>query len=265
MSTEHGASQPSAEPVPYVSVLEELRALRAEARCGLPFRFLLGTSRFEEMVAYMDGYLRCAWRNGVDDLAYGAFRDWLSDIKGEFSEGWKQHYVAVCGGDHERAMMRLLDFVAEFLSLPQQSSVALPPGAQELPPALFPASEHYVSVLDELLYIRSRVQSGFPLWLAIGTETLPTLLTLIHGYLRCAERHGLSDSRWLAFSHWLSEARNLPSDSLAPALLRRSGGDHIEAMKHLLELVAASVQEHPGLNRARGWEGAAGSKSSSTD
>jgi hypothetical protein len=218
-------------PSPYVSVLDELLHLRAEARRGWPFHVQLGTRRFEEMVAYTDGYLRCAWRNGVDDSEYGAFRDWLSEVRGELPEDWKRHYLEACGGDSERAMMRLLDFAAEF--------VALHPRAP--PSSLFPGPERYVSVLEELLYIRARVRSGFPFWLALGTETLPTLLTLVRGYVRCAERHGLADSRWLAFSRWLAEARHLTPE----ALLSDASGDHLAAMTRLLGLVATYEQEGP--------------------
>jgi hypothetical protein len=237
MSRELDGPAKLSEPVHYLSVLTELLDLRSRAQHGQPFRLLLGSERFEEMVAYKDGYVRCAWRNGVDDLEYAAFRDWLRDIRGEFPNDWVRSYVDICGGDHERAMMRLLDFVAEYVALRQRTSPPENPELQVPPPTFFSPPERYVSVLEELRHIHSNTQRGFPFWLALGTETLPALSTFIRGYLRCAERHGITDMRWLAFSQWLVDTHHLATDSWEVSLLQRSNDDHIQAMRHLLDFV----------------------------
>ncbi|HYO59319.1 hypothetical protein [Archangium sp.] len=224
-----------------VSVLVELMDIRTHARSGRPLSDLLGSEHFEEMVAYIEGYLRCAWRSGCQDNEYIHFRDWLSDVKGEYPEGWKEHYVQVCGGDHEKAMMRLLGFIAEFLALRQPE----PPAQPSLTP------ERYVSLLDDLMSFYPDVQRGRPLWFFFGAETLPTLATYIRGYLRCGERHGCSDTRWKSFRRWLAESHALEPETWVPRLLERCGGDHPAAMRRLLDLATLFVHEHEPPKPAR--------------
>jgi len=70
------------------------------------------------MVAFTDGYRACQYANGIEDEEYGLFRDWLRDVKHEFpTEGWGEKYLRDCEGDHERAIQKYLDFVAEFVAL----------------------------------------------------------------------------------------------------------------------------------------------------
>jgi hypothetical protein len=43
---------------------------------------------------------------------------WLRDVKNELpGEGWAQKYLADREGDHERAIRKFLDFVAEYAAL----------------------------------------------------------------------------------------------------------------------------------------------------
>lgn len=99
------------------SLLDEMMEIREEAKRGRPFWFFFGSERFEALVAYTEGFLACRHRSASPDKEWGAFMSWLRDQKGALPSGWMQKYVDECGGDHGRAMMKFLDFVAEFVAL----------------------------------------------------------------------------------------------------------------------------------------------------
>jgi hypothetical protein len=223
--------------------------LRAQARSGKPFHLLLGAQRFEEMVASIEGYWRCSWRNGLVEGGYGDFRTWLRDVRGELPDGWTTSYLEICNGDHEKAMMRLLDFVAEYLKLHPRPPVA---SSSESPSQ--PEPERCVSVLDDWMAFLPDIQRGRPLWFFFGNETLPTLAAYVRGYLRCCERNGLVDTRWLAFSRWLAESKGLPPESWESRLLEDCGGAHPAAMRRLLDLAAEFAQSPPPGVRGRSRE-----------
>ncbi|WP_233261483.1 hypothetical protein [Vitiosangium sp. GDMCC 1.1324] len=66
----------------------------------------------------MDGYRACQRANGINDEEYIRFHDWLREVKHELpTEGWAAKYLRDCDGDHERAIRKFLDFVAEFVAL----------------------------------------------------------------------------------------------------------------------------------------------------
>ena len=53
--------------------------------------------------------------NGLPDQEFNDFMVWLRDVKREWPvEGWVKKYLRELGGDHEAAIKKFLDFVAEF-------------------------------------------------------------------------------------------------------------------------------------------------------
>jgi methylphosphotriester-DNA--protein-cysteine methyltransferase len=98
-----------------VYLLDYLMRLRQEKTRGLLLN--MGEVNVTRMVAFTDGYRACQRANGINDEEYGLFRDWLRDVKQEFpTEGWAAKYLRDCDGDHERAIRKYLDFVAEFVA-----------------------------------------------------------------------------------------------------------------------------------------------------
>jgi len=98
-------------------VLDYLMRLRQDALRGL-LAMYLGDINITRMVAFIDGYLSCEDANGIDDEEYVRFFRWLRDVKQELPpEGWGPKYLRDCEGDHERAIQKYLDFVAEFVAL----------------------------------------------------------------------------------------------------------------------------------------------------
>ncbi|HZH78265.1 MAG TPA: hypothetical protein VEY88_19710 [Archangium sp.] len=76
----------------------------------------IGEPNVDRFQGLITGYQMCQLDQGVDDVEYGQFREWLRD-KGEFpTEGWEAKYLRDCGGDPEQAIRKYLDFVAEFLA-----------------------------------------------------------------------------------------------------------------------------------------------------
>jgi len=100
----------------HVYLLEYLMRMRQNVSRQLLLN--MGYIDIGRMVAFTDGYRACQYANGIEDEEYGLFRDWLRDVKHEFpTEGWGEKYLRDCEGDHERAIQKFLDFVAEFVAL----------------------------------------------------------------------------------------------------------------------------------------------------
>ncbi|HLL01245.1 MAG TPA: hypothetical protein VK539_11700 [Myxococcaceae bacterium] len=102
-----------------ILLMDVLLFIRKEVDQGRPLWFFLGgETHVQAMVAFIAGYRAGCHYNGLDNTQYNAFVTWLRDVKHEFpGEGWAQKYLADCGGDHERAIRRFLDFVAEYTAL----------------------------------------------------------------------------------------------------------------------------------------------------
>lgn len=100
----------------HVYMLDYLMRLRQEKTRGLLLD--MGEVNVIRMVAFIDGYLSCQHANGIEDEEYIRFHEWLSHVKHELpTEGWAAKYLRDCEGDHERAIRKFLDFVAEFVAL----------------------------------------------------------------------------------------------------------------------------------------------------
>ncbi|HEX8441257.1 hypothetical protein [Archangium sp.] len=114
MSEENDATGPA--PHRHVYLLDYLMRMRQEKTRGLLLD--MGEVNVSLLVAFTAGYRACQSANGIRDEEYIRFRDWLRDVKHEFPmEGWDVKYLRDCDGDHERAIHKFLDFVAEFVSL----------------------------------------------------------------------------------------------------------------------------------------------------
>lgn len=75
----------------------------------------LGNTNAERFNTFIDGYNACADDNRLKNELYASFGTWLRDVKRELpEEGWPAKYLRDCNGDHQQAILRYLDFVAEF-------------------------------------------------------------------------------------------------------------------------------------------------------
>ncbi|MDY7230216.1 hypothetical protein [Hyalangium rubrum] len=109
-------SAPTAPPQRPVLLLDYLLRIRKDTLAGR-LAMHIGEPNIEHMVGFVNGYHSCMLSNGIEDEEYGRFFDWLM-AKGEFpGEGWAAKYLRDCHGDHEQAIRKYLDFVAEFIAL----------------------------------------------------------------------------------------------------------------------------------------------------
>jgi len=105
----------------HVYLLDYLMRLRQEKTRGLLLD--MGAVDVSLMVAFIDGYRACQRANGIRDEERIRFYDWLRDVKNELpTEGWDVKYLRDCDGDHERAIQKFLDFVAEFVALREREN-----------------------------------------------------------------------------------------------------------------------------------------------
>ncbi len=103
-------------PRPRMPLLDYLLRMRNDLLAGR-LGMHLGDPHVEQMQGFITGYNACMASSGTIDEEYGRFREWLR-MKGEFPpEGWAAKYLRDCHGDHEQAIRKYLDFVAEFVAL----------------------------------------------------------------------------------------------------------------------------------------------------
>jgi hypothetical protein len=80
--------------------------------------FATGFDTVESLVSFTLGWASNTQFNGGSDQEWQDFLDWLDEVKHELPpEGWHVKYLRDCGGDHERAALKFLDFAAEFVAL----------------------------------------------------------------------------------------------------------------------------------------------------
>lgn len=104
--------QPTSAPV---FTLDELLEMRRVGRIGL----YIGYARVERLAGYVDGYRLGLSMAGLKDEEYPRFEQWLQD-SGRITPGsaWEGPLLQAAHGDHEAAIHRFLDWVAEFRTLP---------------------------------------------------------------------------------------------------------------------------------------------------
>jgi hypothetical protein len=89
--------------------------MRGDARRGR-IGMYIGEADICRFAGFVDGYRFCCVERGEPDVEFTRFCEWLRVEKEEFPpEGWESKYMRDCKGDHLAAIMKFLDFVAEFM------------------------------------------------------------------------------------------------------------------------------------------------------
>ncbi|ATB34278.1 hypothetical protein [Melittangium boletus] len=84
---------------------------------------ITGLDTVDSLLAFTIGWASNTQFNGATDPEWCDFQDWLRDVKHEAPpEGWHVKYLRDCDGDHERAALKFLDFVQEFIELRRRPS-----------------------------------------------------------------------------------------------------------------------------------------------
>jgi hypothetical protein len=99
-----------------VTLLDYLLRMRDDLLAGR-LGMHLGAPHVELMQGFITGYNACMVSNGTVDEEYGRFREWLREQEEFPPEGWAAKYLRDCDGDHQQAIRKYLDLVAEFATL----------------------------------------------------------------------------------------------------------------------------------------------------
>ncbi|ATB34276.1 hypothetical protein [Melittangium boletus] len=117
------------EPIPeewrnrQVGLLDALLYARQQLLKKRGLWFVTGFDTIESLVSFIAGWASNTQFNQGSDPEWEEFWDWLRDVKKEMPpEGWHVKYLRDCDGDHERAALKFLDFVQEFIELRRRPS-----------------------------------------------------------------------------------------------------------------------------------------------
>ncbi len=99
-----------------VGLLDALLWIRRRMIEGRELSFITGADTIDSLYSFTIGWSSYTGFNKREDLAWELFMDWLRDVKKEFpGEGWHIKYLEDCQGDHRKAVLKYLDFAAEFM------------------------------------------------------------------------------------------------------------------------------------------------------
>lgn len=111
------------------SVLDMLLLMHREVS-RLPM--YIGEPHVLALNGFIQGYRLCLLKRGNQDERYYRFREWLREVKHEFpEEGWWVGFLQEFDGDHQQAIRKFLDRVAEFHAQEEQGAG---PGPGSAPP-----------------------------------------------------------------------------------------------------------------------------------
>ena len=237
-------SLPHPPAMPLLDVLLRIRQ-DIRARTGGPYQYI-GMPHVDGVACFIDGYSECLHALGVEPGADALFRDWLRDVKKALpGQGWDAAYLEDFQGDHSRAVLKYLDYVAEFRALPNESLASIPWVFQGEHPAARRASwvptRPPTPTLDFLLEIRREI-GDVPgrMGLFIGHPDVRRMAGLIDGYRLCLALAGARDEEYARFELWLHDVRGLPAGETWPQVyLQACQGDAEQAIRRLLLDAAA--------------------------
>jgi hypothetical protein len=202
------------------------------------------------------GYGECLRAFGVDEGADGLFGEWLFHIKKALpGQGWEKAYLAEFHGDHQRAMSKFLDYVAEFRDLPPEVLASIPwyfegkhPSARV--PSLTPVRPPQPT-LDMLLEVRREIgEVPGRLGMFIGDIEVKRMVGFIDGYRLCLALAGARDEEYARFERWLQEEKGVPpGQEWTLPLLQACQGDAEQAIRRLLKYVVEFRSRAPGAPR----------------
>ncbi len=112
------------EPIPdewrgrRVGLMDALLYARKQILMKRGLWFATGFDTVESLFSFILGWASNTQFNGGQEQEWEDFLEWLDEVKHELPlEGWHVKYLRDCGGDHQQAALKFLDFAAEFVAL----------------------------------------------------------------------------------------------------------------------------------------------------
>jgi len=240
MSQQPTLDAPVKPAVPLLDVLLRIREDMRHRKAG-PYHYI-GMPDVGWVACFVGGYGECLRSLGVEEGADVLFGEWLWGVKKAFpGEGWDHAYLKEFQGDHDRALRKYLDFVAEFRALSPEALSAIPwhPGGSHpatLVPSLIPIHPP-TPTLDLLLEVRREIgDTPGRLGMFIGDVDVKRMAGFIDGYRLCLALEGARDEEYACFERWLQEEKGLPpGQEWTLPLLQTGKGDAEQAIRRLLE------------------------------
>jgi hypothetical protein len=221
------------------------------SRASGPYRYI-GMPDVDRANCLFHGYGSCLHAFGVDEGSDLLFGEWLFSIKKAWpGQGWETAYLEEFHGDHQRALLKYLDFVAEFHALPPEALASIEwNGGGEHPsvrvPSLVPVRPPQPT-LDMLLEVRQEIGgTQGRLFLFIGPIEVKRMAGFIDGHRLCLALAGARDEEYPRFERWLQEDKGVPpgQDWTLP-FLQACQGDAERAIRRLLDCAAEFRSLHP--------------------
>lgn len=231
---------------PAVPLLDVLLRIRQDMRGRAMGPYLyIGMPDVERVVCFVGGYGECLRSLGVEEGADSLFGGWFRDVKKAWpGRGWEVAYLEEFNGDQKHALLKFLDFVAEFRALSPEALASIPwHFGGEHPASRVPSWTPVcppTSMLDMLLEVRREI-GDVPgrLGMFIGPIDVRRMAGFIDGYRLCLALAGARDEEYPRFERWLQEEKGLPpGQEWTLPLLQASQGDSEQAIRQLLAYAA---------------------------
>jgi hypothetical protein len=239
-------SEVAAPVKPMVPLWDVLLHIRQDilSRASGPYLHI-GMPNVEWVTCFVLGYGECLRAGGVREGTDVLFGEWFRDVKKAWpGQGWGPAYLQEFHGDQTRALLKYLDYVAEFRELSPEALASIPWYAQGQHPATMTPTwvpaHRPKPTLDLLLEIRQEI-GDVPgrLGLFIGAVDVRRMAGFIDGYRLCLALSGARDEEYARFEQWLHEAKDLPPGAAWPQFfLHVHGGDSEQAIRQLLGFAA---------------------------
>lgn len=228
-----------------VGLLDALLWGRYQIRERRAFWFVTGFETAESLFPFIHGWNANTHFNGGDDLAWQEFLDWYQSSQGmPLLQDWYVQPLRDCQGDHEKAVLMLLDLVAEYVErfgpIPRGTAEAM----DERIAAIYgPLPRDWggrqVELLEALLWIRQRMHEGQQLSFITGSDTVDSLYSFFLGWLLNTGFNEREDLTVEPFQDWLRDVKKeAPGEGWHVKYLQDCQGDHRKAALKFLDFAA---------------------------
>jgi hypothetical protein len=225
--------------------------MREQLARGRGLRFPTGDRAFDELVAFIFGWGSCRELNSGNDPEWDDFFNWLRASGHVPPEGWHTGLLRDAHGNHDAAVRKFLELVAEFdseqkagaaterIEAWRRSRGATLLGSLQQPPPAEWEGKRRITLVDKLLHMKKLLDMGRGLWFFTGSETLDAFVAMLCGWTAFRQDHDQREPEWEQFEAWLQAREYLPSQGWRAHLLREAQGDEVAAVKRFLEWVAS--------------------------
>ncbi|WNG54560.1 hypothetical protein F0U59_07020 [Archangium gephyra] len=228
-----------------VGLLDALLRCRWWVRERHALWFVTGFESVDSLLPMSRGWLAHTHFNGGHDLAWQEFLEWYQDSQGEpLLQDWYVKPLRDCEGDHERAVLVLLDLVATYVERFGPTPRGRASATDERVAATYgPLPKAWggrqVELLDALLWLRQRMREGRELSFLTGQDTVESLHSFTLGWIQNSVFNQSKDLTVASFQDWLRDVKKeAPGEGWHVKYIQDCQGDHRKAALKFLDFAA---------------------------